>query len=99
MRACEHSGFESLAPLLQSLGLLQVQIVGGLVEQQQSCTAEFEQQNLDRTCRLRRGSVEGLFGCSGKLVTVQCPGHFLTRLAASIRVASMQDLHKRTPSN
>lgn len=97
VRHCDHRAVEGFKPLLQCLGRLQVQVVRGLVEQQQSGSAELKKQDLEASLLAPGEGLEGLLRGTGKLIPVKRPGGLLAGFATPVLVASVQDLQQGAP--
>ena len=67
----QHRTLERLEPLLERLGRLDVEVVGGLVEQQQRRSGQLQQQDLEPRLLTARERSEPLVGGVGELVAVQ----------------------------
>jgi hypothetical protein len=91
----EHRALERLESLLEGLGRLDVEVVGGLVEQQQRRPGQLEHQDLEAGLLAAAEALELLLGGVCQLVAVQHPGGLLAAHTVAMLVAPVQDLQQR----
>src|SRR6476659_7013199 len=90
----DDGALEAVEPLLERLGRLEVEVVGGLVEQQHGRARQLEQQDLEARLLTARQRLELLLARPGQLVAVERAGRLLAGPTLPVLVPAMEDLEQ-----
>src|SRR4051812_24806845 len=91
----QHRALERREAVLQRLGGVQVEVVRGLVEQQQRRATELQQQDLEPRLLPTGQRLEHLLTGTSELVTVQGTRSLVARQPVTVLVTAVQDLQQR----
>ncbi len=94
MRHREHRAVEALQPLLERLRAVEVEVVGGLVEQQHRRAGQLQQQDLQPGLLAAGQGVEDLVGLAVQLVALQDADRLRPVEPAAAVVAAVQHVHQ-----